>query len=29
VVINPEKSEKVTFSQWDRIIVIAEDEIGR
>lgn len=29
IVINPEKSGKMTFSQWDRIIVIAEDEIGR
>ena len=29
LVINPEKSGKITFTQWDRLIVIAEDEIGR
>lgn len=29
IVINPEKSIRTTFSEWDRIIVIAEDEIGR
>jgi voltage-gated potassium channel Kch len=25
IIINPEKSQKITFSEWDRIIVLAED----
>jgi hypothetical protein len=25
ITINPEKSQTITFSEWDRIIVLAED----
>jgi len=25
VVVNPDKSKTITFSQWDRIVVVAEN----